>query len=78
MTPQTGITTTAATADKHFLVLNTRTTLKAIKVDPIGNVFKNFEFGFGPETEVWESCSVIINNTMIVFGGANHETQVCH
>ena len=56
--------------------MNTRTTLKAVKINPLGQVYDNFEFGFGPQTEVWESCSVIINNTMVVFGGANHETQV--
>ena len=50
--------------------------MKAIKINPLGQIFENFEFGFGPKTEVWQSCAVMINNTMMVFGGANHETQV--
>ena len=34
-----------------------------------GGVTENFEFEISEESEVWESCSAMLNGNMYIFGG---------
>ena len=41
-----------------------------------GGVTENFEFTINDDTEVYGSCSALLNGELFVFGGYNKKNQV--
>ena len=41
-----------------------------------GGVTENFEFEMGTDTEVYDSCSAILNGETFIFGGGKEKKQV--
>lgn len=55
---------------KSVLVLYTReNSNQPVLIKADGGVTENFEFEIGEESEVWESCSAMLNGNMYIFGG---------
>ena len=62
--------------DLAILVLNTNTEFEpALLLDSNGNKIENFEFTFGHDTQVWQSCSVLYQGDMMIFGGYDEEKR---
>ena len=74
--------TTVAPTDVKILVLSThwdyvqRQVDDALLIDFYGNVYSDFEFTFGNETEVFRSCSTVFKGEQYIFGGYSHKRQV--
>ena len=62
---------------KSILVLSTYTSLRpSVLINYDGGVNRNLNFELGNQTEVYGSCSALLNGEFYVFGGSNERDQV--